>query len=154
MDPRTDTTARAGAITTLCEGVLIDENGDELAVPCVLGYDPADPYAILFTLHGTHREVTWVFARTLVADGVFEPSGEADVHVWPTVSARGHARVAIELANRGITALILVPSSVVIGFLDRTEALMPYGAESGALDIDAALSALLQPLSERTDDER
>ncbi|HEX7738349.1 MAG TPA: SsgA family sporulation/cell division regulator [Marmoricola sp.] len=143
MDPCTESATPTARIMTTCEGVLIDEDGNEISVPCALGYDPGDPYAISFTLHGAQREVTWVFARTLIADGVFEPTGEADVHVWPTVSARGHARVAIELANAGVTALVLVPSCVTLGFLDRTEALMPFGTESAAIDLDATVDALL-----------
>ena len=51
--------------------------------------------------------------------------------------------MAVELANAGLTALVLLPSCIVVGFLDRTEAQMPFGAESTAIDIDADLAALL-----------
>lgn len=145
MDHRT-TPGTASPVTPIdraCEAVLIDEAGNEYPLPCDFSYDTRDPYAITFALRGSQRDVRWVFARALLAAGVFEPSGEADVHVWPTVSARGEARVAIELTNRGLTALALVPARDALAFLRATEAIVPSGTESSAVDIEAELAALL-----------
>ena len=141
-------------ISRSCTGVLIDEDGHEFPVPCEFAYDAADPYATTFSLHGAQRSVVWVFARTLLTEGCFEPAGEADVHVWPTVSAHGESRVAIELANQGLTALVLVPSRVVLGFLADTEVLVPRGTESTAFELDATLTALLQTSSDGVDRDR
>lgn len=154
MDQRIRPGCDVDPISRSCTGVLIDEAGHEFPVPCEFGYDATDPYALSFSLHGAQREVVWVFARALLADGCFEPAGEADVHVWPTVSAQGEARVAVELANQGLTALVLVPSRLVLSFLAEAEALVPRGTESTELDLDATLTALLQPSSDDVDRER
>ena len=43
------------------------------------------------TLEGV--EVCWTFARELLLDGQYEPTGDGDVHVWPCLSPRGDAVV-------------------------------------------------------------
>ena len=47
--------------------------------------------------------MVWVFARGLLLRGVYEPVGDGDVQVFPSVDAEGRAVVALVLrrSDRG-----------------------------------------------------
>ena len=62
-------------------------------------YDPADPYAVTMKLEARCGSVTWTFARDLLAEGVYEPTGDGDVQVWPCLSNTGEAVVIVELCS-------------------------------------------------------
>ncbi|MFJ8044918.1 SsgA family sporulation/cell division regulator [Kitasatospora sp. NPDC096147] len=110
--------------------------GDPLAVR--LGF-PAE-----FALDGEPvpadvPEITWVFARELLADGVDRACGEGDVHVRP--SSTRHTLV--ELRSPEGTALVRFPSPELRRFLWRSHALVAPGQEHRFLDADRALAQLL-----------
>ena len=58
-------------------------------------YNPADPLAVAMTLSTVAGPVTWTFARELLIEGQYEPTGEGDVHVWPCLSPSGEAVVMV-----------------------------------------------------------
>ena len=88
-------------------------------------------------------EVRWVFARDLLAAGLYEPTGDGDVHVWPCLDARGRAVTIIELSSPDGEALMQARSDEVCEFLSRTEAIVPRGTEAGLMDVDTALGKIL-----------
>lgn len=54
--------------------VLSPESG--IPVPARLGYHTDDPYAVHITFHiDSGHPVHWTFARDLLVEGVFRPSG-------------------------------------------------------------------------------
>lgn len=59
-----------------------------------------DPYALALHLHTRSGVVTWTFARELLVEGLYAPSGEADVQVWPSLSWSAEAAVVVELSSR------------------------------------------------------
>ncbi|MCW2822354.1 MAG: sporulation protein SsgA, partial [Marmoricola sp.] len=80
--PRTTTTVRAtvpflsgDAQSELLEGLLV--------------FDPADPFAVAMHLEARSGTVVWTFARELLAEGLYTPSGDGDVQVWPCLSQNG-----------------------------------------------------------------
>jgi hypothetical protein len=125
---------------------LVVPEGSSLPVPASLRYEPADPYAVHVVFHAgsadTGGEVSWSFARQLLAEGMCEPTGIGDVRVWPWPGPGGPA-VALALTSPDGHALFQVPRSALARFLDRTYSEVPAGAESHHLDVDAALAALL-----------
>jgi hypothetical protein len=108
-----------------------------------LVFDPADPYAVSMNLEARSGTVTWTFARELLAQGEYSPSGDGDVQVWPCLSAAGDAVVIIELCSPDGTALLQAPSKTVHDFVVRTLEAVPAGAESAHLALDDLISQLL-----------
>lgn len=108
-----------------------------------LTYEPTDPFAVTLTFRDHAGPVPWTFARELLLEGVFEPVGEGDVHVWPCLSPTGVAVVMIELDSVEGGVMVEVASRLVSGFLADTLALVPRGRESRQYDVDAALAGML-----------
>ncbi|CAG6394758.1 SsgA family sporulation/cell division regulator [Streptomyces cocklensis] len=117
---------------------------DELSapLPAELHYDMADPYAVRLSLGApAARPVDWVFARSLLAEGLHRPAGTGDVLVIPQRHCRP-ASVCIVLRSAAGAALVDIPASTVAAFLRRTDELVPPGTESPHIDMDRALAEL------------
>jgi sporulation and cell division protein SsgA len=87
-------------------------------------------------------EVEWVFARDLLRTGLTTPVGDGDVHVWPSWGT-GRELLMISLTSPDGQAVLEATAEDVRRFLDRTAVVVPDGAESAFLDLDAAVSRLL-----------
>ncbi|MFF3289791.1 SsgA family sporulation/cell division regulator [Streptomyces sp. NPDC003023] len=116
-----------------------------IPVPARLAYRTEDPYAVHVVFHvGSDHPVAWTFARELLVEGVFRPSGSGDVRVWPSKN-EGRSVVLIALSSPDGDALLEASSTVVSAWLERTLRIVPPGTESEVLGIDAALAELLAP---------
>ncbi|WP_438487767.1 SsgA family sporulation/cell division regulator [Streptomyces sp. S186] len=114
-----------------------------IPVPARLIYRTDDPYAVHVTFHvGSDSPVHWTFARELLVEGVFRPSGEGDVRVWPT-KLDGRSLVCIALSSPDGDALLEAPAAAVSAWLERTLRIVPPGSEGRHLGLDKGLSALL-----------
>ncbi|MGH3366129.1 MAG: SsgA family sporulation/cell division regulator [Nocardioidaceae bacterium] len=122
---------------------LIDASGAASPLEAELGYDASDPFAVVAVFRADDIRIRWVLGRDLLAEGIFAPAGDGDVHVWPCLDARGRAVVILELSSPHGEALLQAASSDVNDFLQRTFELVPRGAEDVALDLDEALFRLL-----------
>ena len=58
------------AITQTVPMECVNATGTLTTVDTVLGYDPADPYAVTVTFHTAALDVVWIFARELLARGL------------------------------------------------------------------------------------
>jgi hypothetical protein len=131
---------------TLAQPLLADlctVDGVSAQVLTDLAYDPRDPFAVTLVFRTQPRPVRWTFARQLLTDGLVEPTGDGDVHVWSCLDDAGLAVAMVELSAPGGDVLVQFRAHDVVSFLDRTEALVPTGQESALLDIDAAITACL-----------
>ncbi|QEU89654.1 SsgA family sporulation/cell division regulator [Streptomyces kanamyceticus] len=122
---------------------LITPEGRERGLPVLLRYSAADPLAVQMTFPSQAAldgvEVTWIFARQLLEDGLTAPAGAGDVHVWPC----GRARTVLEFhAPQGL-ALVQFDKIALRRFLTRSYAVVPVGGEVADLDLDLGLSRLL-----------
>ncbi|MEW2138979.1 SsgA family sporulation/cell division regulator [Streptomyces sp. NPDC005409] len=116
-----------------------------IPVPARLLYLTDDPYAVHITFHtGSSAPVNWTFARELLVEGVFRPSGQGDVRIWPT-KTDGKAVLCMALSSPDGDALLEAPAGAVSAWLERTLRLVPPGTEAGRLGLDAALAELLTP---------
>jgi hypothetical protein len=113
-----------------------------LVVPATLGYDPVEPYAVTALFRTSDGDVTWIFGRDLLEDGLRMPVGEGDVAVWPSTS-NGRPVVCLSLASPSGSALLEADLATVRLFLDQAYRVVPMGCEDQSLDIDGALMALL-----------
>lgn len=108
---------------------LVAPERRERSVPVTLRYAADDPLAIQIifppeaSLDGA--EVTWIFARQLLEEGLRAPAGGGDVHIWPC----GRARTVLEFhAPQGL-ALMQFDRAVLRRFLLRTYAVVGAGRE-------------------------
>ncbi|GGW30096.1 SsgA family sporulation/cell division regulator [Streptomyces xantholiticus] len=114
-------------------------------VPALLSYRTDDPYAVHIVFHvGSDHPVSWTFARELLIEGVFRPSGTGDVRVRPSRS-EGQGVILVALNSPDGEALLEASSQGVSAWLEQTLRVVPPGSESSALGIDAALAELLAP---------
>jgi hypothetical protein len=133
------------ATTVVCVVTVSVCIAGELAVPlsAELRYDTADPYAVRLSLGAPEtRPVDWVFARSLLEEGMHRPAGAGSVRVNPP--HRCHAGfVGIVLEANGGSARVEIPAAQAGDFLRRSHAMVPAGAESLHTDIDRALATLM-----------
>ncbi|MFN8147488.1 MAG: SsgA family sporulation/cell division regulator [Candidatus Nanopelagicales bacterium] len=121
---------------------LVMDDDRTLQVPSTLVYAVDNPYAVTAVFRTADGDVTWVFGRDLLDDGLIEPAGEGDVTVWPTVVA-GRPVVCLALASPAGSALLQLDAGALRVFLDESYELVEMGHEGEHLDIDAALAELL-----------
>lgn len=119
---------------------LIDSGGRATPLAAELSYDSRDPYAVTALFKTQDASVRWVFARELLREGLFDPTGDGDVHVWPCLDARGHAVTIIELSSPDGEALLQAQSDEVNEFLRQSEQLVPVGTEDDLVDVDELLT--------------
>ena len=114
----------------------------DVHVPSTLVYDSRSPFAVTAVFHTSEGDVTWVFSRDLLEDGLTGPAGEGDVAVWPS---RSHDRrvVCLSLASPSGSALLEADAADVVAFLDATFSVTPMGTEMSSIDLDAELAELL-----------
>lgn len=135
---------KASAVRQKTTLELIDPAGHPAAITAVLEYDPAaDPFAVSARFDVAGSGVVWTFARDLLLDGLLEPTGDGDVHVWPAEDDEGGPLIALELNSPDGEALLQVRAADVHRFLRQTLASVPRGSESDLLDLDDLLARLL-----------
>jgi hypothetical protein len=121
---------------------LIDASGTATPMQAELSYDPRDPYAVTAVFVTGAGNVRWTFGRDLLVDGIYEPSGDGDVHVWPCLDADGHAVVIIELCSPDGEALVQAKTGDLTTFVDRMTERVAPGTESEFMDLDATIAAI------------
>ena len=104
-------------------------------------FDAADPWAVTMTLSTVAGPVDWTFARDLLVEGQFEPTGDGDVHVWPCLSPSGEAVVIVELDSPSGETLLQFPTRAIQDFVASALATVPLGAEE--VDVDEWLTRIL-----------
>ncbi|MFJ3308353.1 SsgA family sporulation/cell division regulator [Streptomyces sp. NPDC086549] len=118
----------------------------DLSVPirAELGYEADDPYAVRAVFHTLDQSgtVEWFLSRDMLAQALSEHTGHGDVRMWPTGDS-GRDVVYMALGSPAGSALLEFPAQGVESFLRETRSLVPPGAESSRLDLDAELAQLL-----------
>ncbi|MEU8972893.1 SsgA family sporulation/cell division regulator [Streptomyces monashensis] len=112
---------------------------------CVaLRYEADDPYAVraVFAPLGAGGTVEWFFSRDMLAQALGEYTGRGDVYMWPASESGGDV-VFVVLRSPAGSALLEFPAQGVESFLRETWSVVPSGAESSRLDLDAELTRLL-----------
>ncbi|MDX3763281.1 MULTISPECIES: SsgA family sporulation/cell division regulator [Streptomyces] len=130
--------------SVMCMVTVLVSVPNELStpLPAELHYDMSDPYAVRLSIGApAARPVDWVFARSLLTEGLHRPTGTGDVLVIPP--HRCHpVSVRIVLRSGAGVAQVDIAASAVAAFLRRTVSLVPPGAESLHVDLDRVLDEL------------
>jgi len=122
---------------------LIDPTGAVTPIDAELHYDPRDPYAVTTVFMTGASRVRWTFGRDLLVEGLYEPVGDGDVHVWPCLDSGGHAVVIIELCSPDGEALVQAKTGDLSPFVDRMIQTVEVGNESAHLNVEAAIDKIL-----------
>lgn len=108
-----------------------------------LRYLRDDPFAVRLAFPAAvgleGENVEWVFARELLDNGMYEPVGDGDFHLWPG----GPGRVMIEFESPHGMAIVEFAATDLRLFLHDAYREIPAGHESQHLDLDARLAELL-----------
>jgi hypothetical protein len=122
---------------------LVLDGDRAIAVPATLSYTREAPYAVTAAFHTAEGDVTWIFGRDLLCQGLEAPVGDGDVAVWPSVQGDVES-LCLSLSSPTGSALLEADIAAVEAFLDLTYVLVPSGSEGDHLDIDAGLDAILR----------
>jgi hypothetical protein len=106
-------------------------------VDVALSYDPADPFAVRVDITGHERNLTWIFGRDLLADGLrsMVPIGEGDVQVQAT-----SVLTEISFLTDDRVVVLRLPWWNTREFVRLTQTEVPRGEES--CDVDSWVAAL------------
>jgi hypothetical protein len=129
-------------VRDLCADFVPDD-GARTAVAGTLRYDPADPFAVELILRPGKERITWIFARSLLAEGTQNQAGTGDVRIRPARSL-GRAVVTVSLSSPSGRADLELPRAVVARFLAEIEQQVPTGHEGDGVDWNAELRTLLR----------
>ncbi len=141
-----DTKLVLGATQPITEAMhmeFVDADGTSTPLEASFEFEPSDPYAVSILFKADPVPVRWTFARDLLIEGFYEPTGDGDVHVWPCLSAEGNAVVILELNSPSGEVLVQVSSRAVSTFIRQMLRAVPQGAEADLLDFDTELTQLL-----------
>lgn len=115
--------------------------GREFELTTVFSYDAGEPHEVRMVFHdGLEEPVAWVFARSLLAEGLSRRAGEGLVETWPAGDGQD---LVIRLCSPGRAAEFTAPAVSVACFLEATYWLVAPGAEPARTDIDAGIAAIL-----------
>ncbi|HVV13386.1 SsgA family sporulation/cell division regulator [Amycolatopsis sp.] len=103
-------------------------------------YTPSDPYVVTLAFRAEQgRWIEWSFARDLLAEGLSEPAGLGDVRVRPDLAFADDVLI-IELESPDGYAIVELGREEVEDFVDASARAVPFGTESGLLDIDGFIA--------------
>jgi hypothetical protein len=133
----------AQAVTEKMQMEFVDTEGLSTPLDAQFEFNPADPFAVSILFADEPAPVRWTFARDLLIEGFYEPTGDGDVHVWPCLNTEGAAVVILELSSPSGEVLVQVGSRAVAAFIRQMMVMVPLGAEGALVDLDAELDQLL-----------
>ena len=128
-------------VSTMAVQIATVEAEQDHDLSAEFSYNPADPWAVTMTLSTIAGPVDWTFARDLLVEGQYEPTGDGDVHVWPCLSPCGEAVVIVELDSPAGETLLQFPTRAIQDFVYASIEAVPVGTENS--DIDEWLEQLL-----------
>ncbi|WP_371655863.1 MULTISPECIES: SsgA family sporulation/cell division regulator [unclassified Streptomyces] len=137
--------------------VTPETNGVHVPVEGTFRYTPALPFETELKISFQGQEITtWVFARSLLIQGSWKPTGDGDVRVRPATADHGgkpfRSRIHIDLRSH-VSCRLTLPFHDLKAWLDETRRVVPYGMESPYFDIDRHLAALFQADEEEASTE-
>ena len=129
-------------MTTVSQDMFTVLHGQPAPVVTRWTYTADDPFAVTLGVRTRgDRFVEWLLARDLVIDSLQGPAGFGDVRMSPQ-RVQDYDILEIEIRSSNGRAILEVDRDQLQEFLDATTALVPVGAESGHMDIDAEIDKI------------
>ena len=129
------------SVSTMAVQIATIETEQDHDLSAEFRFDAADPWAVTMVLSTVTGPVDWTFARDLLVEGQYEPTGDGDVHVWPCLSPTGEAVVIVELDSPSGETLLQFPTRAIQNFVYAALETVPLGAEE--VDVDDWLNQIL-----------
>lgn len=122
---------------------VVIADGNRVALPATLTYRAEDPFAVTATFRTADNEISWVFARELLRDGLRDIAGHGDIVVRPGHPSRG-ARVSLTLSSPSGSAVIEGSREQIGDFVAEMYRAVPEDTEWMYLDLDRTIEDLLE----------
>lgn len=133
-----------GAVSTRLDLVLADHpaRSQPRRVRSTWSYTSDQPFTVRAVFHVDDADVTWVFARDLLIDGLMADSGEGDVRIRPL--SGGRDQIAVDLRSPSGHVTLLADREPVVHFAQESLQLVPMGDETSHLDLDRWIVQMLR----------
>ncbi|WP_329274371.1 SsgA family sporulation/cell division regulator [Streptomyces sp. NBC_01451] len=122
---------------------LITPGYQELPLVVTLRYESVDPLAVHIDfpveVSVDGEGVSWTFSRTLLEDGLENPAGIGEVHLWPC----GPTRTVVELHSPYGLAVVRFRTAQLQRFLHRSYGVVAPGLEDLGPMVEQGLALLL-----------
>ncbi|MER5438258.1 SsgA family sporulation/cell division regulator [Streptomyces sp. NPDC002790] len=133
-----------GRLEALTTGVLAYPDGEGLACEVQLRYSADDPLVVrIIVPKGAARGGSWVLSRDLLSAGLSCAAGIGDVTVRPVAQEGEPLGVEIEIrgTHAGEPVRFVMGHRALLTYLERSHALVPFGAEAdqGAMERELEL---------------
>ncbi|MHB9756372.1 SsgA family sporulation/cell division regulator [Streptomyces sp. BYX5S] len=143
-----------GSLEALATGVLAYPDGVSFLCEIRLRYTADDPLVVHFRVaESGARGGSWALSRDLLSAGLSGAAGIGDVTVRPVAQVGEPLAVEIEVrgARAGESARFVMGHRALLTYLERSHALVPFGAEAdqGAMDRELELMLKGEPGSGR-----
>lgn len=124
---------------------LYEDGNDNLLrnLDVELSYNPSDPIAVTAAFPGEPAPVKWTWARDILISGMKEPTGDGDVHIYPSLDPNYPGLTVLDMASPNGEFTVLSETVSLAQFIGRTLQIVPQGAEEQFLNYDDELQALL-----------
>ncbi|MFJ9542157.1 SsgA family sporulation/cell division regulator [Streptomyces sp. NPDC101225] len=112
-------------------------------------FSPNDPLVVRLSasrmdpLEGGLHCGLCVVSRDLLRAGLDRPTGIGKVHVMPLVLPDRPLQLAVLIRGQGQEFKVVLDHQAVVLYLKRTAAIVPFGKETAAIDIDREIDELL-----------
>ncbi len=127
-------------VTSVVTLELIDADGTTTPLETEFSYNPSDPLAVTAAFLTVAGRVEWTFGRDLLIGGLYEPTGDGDVHVWPCLDSDARSVIIVELCSPDGEALVQARAADMSHFVERMTAAVAPGEEK--VDVEGALAQI------------
>jgi Streptomyces sporulation and cell division protein, SsgA len=134
--------SQAPAVSHDMQMQVVLDDGNRVALSATLHYDAHDPFAVSATFRTGEGDITWVFARDLLRDGLYDMAGEGDIVIRPGHPSRGPV-VSITLSSPSGAARIEGSRTALAAFVEEIYDVVPEGSEWVYLDMETTIGELL-----------
>lgn len=128
------------------EFVVDDGAGRGRVTVLQLCWRACDPLAVSLSLvsrpeHPALPHGSWVAPRDSLRTGLDQPVGDGDVRIGPDPGRRG---TRLDLVDGDRRSVVVLSTTSLRQFLDRTERLVPTGEEHPEQELDTVIASLLE----------
>ncbi|TDT94163.1 sporulation and cell division protein SsgA [Streptomyces sp. 846.5] len=122
---------------------VVVADAPSISLPAELRYDRTDPYAVCLSLgEASTGTIDWVFARSLLSEGLSRPVGVGDVLVIPPHHCHRHSLRIVVRSTAG-AAVLDIGAAAATAFLEQTNMVVPPGTEGLHIDLDRVVAKLV-----------
>jgi hypothetical protein len=121
-------------------------HGQETPLLTRWSYRSDDPYAVMMSIsRPSGRWIDWLLSRDLLIEGLVGPAGIGDVRLMPFSDEFGDDRfdvLEVRIGDDEGSASLEFDRDLIERFLEATFDIVPAGAESAMIDVEAEIEKI------------